>query len=123
MTKRLLDVGNCDPDHSSICDIVASHFDVTVTRAHGPEDALASLRSQSYDLVTINRLMDRDGGEGLEIIKTIKSDPALADVPVMMITNFEDHQALAVDLGAELGFGKSKIGVPETIEKLRTFLA
>ena len=122
MTKQLLDVGNCDPDHSSIRQMLESHFDVQVTRAYGLPDALRSMRSQSYDLVTVNRLMDHDGSEGLEIIKRIKSDPALAAVPVMMITNFDDHQALAVDAGAAPGFGKAHINAPETIERLQPFL-
>jgi len=122
MAKRLLDVGNCDADFSAVCQLVASNFDVTVTRAHRSQDAIEALRSQDYDLVTVNRLMDRDGSEGLKIIQQMKSDPALSATCVMMITNFEDHQAMAVDAGAEPGFGKSQLGTSETIERLRAFL-
>ncbi len=123
MTKRLLDVGSCGPDHASLRQLVQDHFDVVVDQADGMDDALELLGQQSYDLVTVNRVMDRDGSEGLEIIRAIKSHARFGDTPVMMITNFADHQHLAVTAGAVDGFGKSQLVTPSTVERLRPFLA
>ena len=88
MSKRLLDVGNCVPDHAAVRALVTSNFDAEIVQAHGPEDALASLRKQTFDLVLINRKLDRDYSDGIEILHQIKADPELAKTPVMLITNY-----------------------------------
>ncbi len=122
MTKRVLDVGNCVPDHASIRSLIEDNFDAEVVQAHGPEDALATLRDGGIDLVLVNRKLDRDYTDGLDIIKQIKADADLAATPCMLITNLADHQELAVQTGAELGFGKLEFGKPETRERLRAIL-
>ena len=60
--------------------------------------------------------------DGLEIIRQIKADPTLAAVPCMLVTNYAEHQEVAVAIGAELGFGKSEYREPETRAKLARFL-
>lgn len=101
---------------------LTGHFDCTVEQAHGPEDTLAKLRSGNYALVLINRKLDRDYSDGTEILKQIKTEPALANVPVMIITNYADHQDAAVELGAVRGFGKLEYNDPATLGKLEPFL-
>ena len=123
MTVKILDVGNCDPDHSSISALLQANFDVAIDRTHGFADAMESVRSQQYGLVLINRLMDRDGSPGIEIIKAVKSDPATAETKVMMITNFAEHQEIAVNAGAVAGFGKAALHEPETLAILSEHLA
>ena len=58
----------------------------------------------------------------MDIIKSVKADPALAKTPVMLITNYENHQAVAIAAGAEPGFGKLSLNEPATIERLGKFL-
>jgi len=122
MKKRVLDVGNCGPDHGSIRAAIARSFDAEVRQTHGPDDTLAALRSEKFDLVLVNRKLDQDYSDGLEIIKQIKADPQLNSVPVMLITNYAEHQATAVAEGAEYGFGKLELAAPATLEKLARFL-
>lgn len=122
MTKRVLDVGNCGPDLASIKGFLTRHFDCEVVQAHGPEDALAELRRDDFDLVLINRKLDRDYSDGIEIVKQIKADPELSGLPVMLVTNYPEHQDAAVAVGAERGFGKLALGSAETRECLRPFL-
>jgi CheY-like chemotaxis protein len=123
MSKRVLDVGNCDMDHGNIRGMLEERFRAAVDRAHGPDDALAALRAAPYDLVLVNRLMDRDGSEGLEVLRRIQADPALAGVPVMIITNIPEHEAAAVSAGARPGFGKLALNAPQTHARLREYLA
>ncbi|QDT32477.1 response regulator [Thalassoglobus polymorphus] len=122
MTKKVLDVGNCNPDHSSLTRLLKQNFEVDVLRAHGMRDTLDLLKSGDVDLVLVNRVMDRDGASGLEIIQKMKSNPELAAVPVMMITNYEDAQQSAIEAGAEPGFGKSALTLQSTLDKLEPFL-
>ena len=122
MAKRILDVGNCGPDFSSISEFLTANFTCEVLQAHGPEDTLATLRSGQVDLVLVNRKLDRDYSDGIEIIKQIKADDNLKSVPVMLITNYPEHQDAAVKAGAEHGFGKLEFDKPETLERLQRAL-
>ena len=121
-TKTVLDVGNCVPDHAAIRQLITSHFGARVLQSHLPSDTIETLRQQAVDLVLINRKLDQDYSDGLEILKQIKADGQLKQVPVMLVTNYADHQALAIAAGAEPGFGKLAISAPDTLEKLRRFL-
>lgn len=123
MTKRVLDVGQCQMDHGTISNFLQAKFAAEVSRAHVAEDALAELRRQPYDLVLVNRKLDRDYSDGLAIVRSMKADPALADVPVMLVTNYPDQQQIAVAAGALPGFGKAELHTPETLERLRHALA
>lgn len=122
MSKRVLDVGQCNPDHSSLMRFLTSHFDVEVDRTHEMQDTLEKLRNSSYDLVMINRKLDRDYSDGMEILKTIKADDSLKDIPVVLISNYEDAQERAVAAGAAPGFGKSQLNDPATVEKVSAIL-
>lgn len=122
MSKTVLEVGNCSFDHNAISKLIESHFAANVLRAHNSKDCLEYLESSPIDLILVNRLMDRDGSSGLDLIRTIKEHAELASIPVMMITNFMEHQQAAIRVGAELGFGKSELHSPATLEKLQQFL-
>lgn len=120
--KRVLDVGQCGPDHASIRSFLGSHFDCEIVQTHGPTDTMAELKGSAFDLVLINRKLDNDYSDGIEIIRQMKADPATSDVPVMLVTNFDEHQDLAEAAGALRGFGKLQYEEPETIEKVRAVL-
>ena len=85
MPKKILDVGNCALDHATIARFLSHHYDCQVDQAHQAHDTLALLREGDYALVLVNRKLDRDQSEGIEVLKQIKEDPELADVPVMLI--------------------------------------
>jgi len=121
MTQRILDVGNCAPDFASISNFLTTQFDSQVDQAHGLQDTLDMLRRDNYALVLVNRKLDQDYTDGIEIIKAIKADADLQSVPVMLITNFPEHQDAAVAIGAERGFGKLELNA-ETAERLGPIL-
>ncbi|HEV7222520.1 MAG TPA: response regulator [Pirellulales bacterium] len=122
MTKRVLDVGQCQPDHGAIRRLVQGEFGAEVVQADRLEDALAQLRRGRFDLVLINRKLDIDYSDGIEILQAIKSDAELASTPVMLVSNYAEHQQAAIAAGAEPGFGKAELGRPETRDKLGRFL-
>jgi CheY-like chemotaxis protein len=121
--KRVLDVGQCGPDHASIRHYLTNHFDVDIVQTHGLADTLAELRTGHFDLVLINRKLDADYSDGIEILREIKSAAEIAHVPVMLITNYADHQDAAVAAGAHRGFGKLEFDDPATKEKLAAILS
>jgi CheY-like chemotaxis protein len=122
MTKRVLDVGNCDPDHSAITRFITGAFDAHVTRAYSADDALAALRREPFDLVIVNRKFDIDHGDGIDLIRHIKSDAQIGEVPAMLLSNFPEYQQEAIAAGAVPGFGKKEYAQPETKAKLNAYL-
>ena len=112
----------CSPDHAAISQFLGEHFDVTIDRAALPTEALEKLRSSSFDVVLVNRKLDADYSDGLEIVKSIKADPDLASMPVMLVSNFADAQTEAIQCGAEQGFGKSELDSPDVVKRLGKFL-
>jgi CheY-like chemotaxis protein len=122
MNKRVLDIGNCAPDHAAIRQMIESRFAATVEQAHEAEEVFARLRAEPFDLVLINRKLDADYSDGLAIIQQIKADPELCEIPVMLITNYPEHQQRAIASGALPGFGKQALQNPTTFERLRGIL-
>lgn len=122
MPKRVLDVGNCGIDHTAIRAMLEKSFAAEVVQAHGPDDTLALLKNQSFDLVLVNRKLDQDYSDGLEIIRQIKADARAAAVPCMLVTSYPEHQQAAVAAGAEYGFGKKELYASGTQSRLAKFL-
>jgi CheY-like chemotaxis protein len=122
MTKRVLDVGQCGPDHASIRSFLKRHFDCAVVQVDDAAGALAELQSGHFDLVLVNRKLDIDYSDGIEVIRAIKADPKTANVPVMLVTNYPEHQDAAIAVGAVRGFGKLEFDSPETRAKIAEYL-
>jgi two-component system chemotaxis response regulator CheY len=121
--KRVLDVGQCSPDHWSIKHLIEGELGAEIVQAHLQNEALEQLRAGKFDLVLVNRKFDADYSDGLELIRAIKADAALATVPVMLVSNYPEYQAEAVATGALPGFGKAELRQPATKEKLSAILA
>ena len=123
MPKRVLDVGNCGPDHAAIRGLLARLFAAEVVQADQWDDTAELLARQSFDLVLVNRKLDQDYSDGLDVIRRIKADSQLAAIPCMLVTNYSDQQEQAVAAGAEYSFGKKALYAKETHERLARFLA
>ena len=123
MTKRVLDVGQCSMDHASIRRLVEGQFGAEIVQTNGIDDTLQRLTDEQFDLVLVNRKLDADYSDGLNVIRAIKREAALSNVPVMLVSNYPDAQEEAVAAGAVPGFGKAELSQPATREKLRPFLS
>lgn len=119
---RVLDVGNCHPDHSAIARMLVQHFDVEVDRVMHVDEAWRQLRERSYDLVLVNRIIFEDGSEGMPLIERMQQGESTQKVPVMLVSNYADAQARATAAGAIMGFGKSDIGDVDVIRRLSKLL-
>jgi len=102
--------------------MASDHFGASVIQSHGVNDTLEILRKQSVNLVTINRKLDRDYSDGLDVAIAIKSDAELSSVPVMLVTNYDEHQETAMTAGCVRGFGKLAINDEATRHILEPFL-
>ena len=123
MPKRVLSVGQCGFDHGSISGFLRQHFDVTVDGIDDSATALERLRSGGVDLVLVNRVFDRNGDDGLSLIRDIQADESTANVPVMLVSNYPEYQTRAVALGAVSGFGKAELNVADLPDRLAPYLS
>ena len=120
--KRVLSIGQCGFDHGHIAAALRRAFGCEVDAAAGADDALRRIAAARPDLVLVNRVLDADGGDGLEVIGKLKADAAAAPLPVMLVSNYAEYQSQAAALGAVPGFGKAELAQTATLEKLRPFL-
>jgi len=97
-------------------------FDVDIDRVMFVDEAIEKMQSNAYALAMVNRLIFDDSSEGIELIRRAKADSSLHTVPIMMISNYEDAQARAMEAGAVRGFGKAEIGKSPVIELLAKYL-
>ena len=121
MKRRVLNVGQCEPDTAALARFLSAHFDVELVPAKLPADALAALRNSSFDLTLVNRKLDEDYTDGLEIVKLAKADPQLAALPIMLVSNHPEAHDEAETFGALRGFGKLELNAA-TAERLRPYL-
>lgn len=73
----------------------------TVSEAENGHQALAMLRKGAFDLVLLDILMPEM--DGYEVLRQMKSDDVLRDVPVIVISAQDDLEnvVLGIELGAE----------------------
>jgi len=120
--KRILNVGQCGFDNGNISRMLHKHFSAEVTAADSKEEALDLARREQFDLVLVNRQLDADGSSGLDIIRALQANDSLKQLPVMLVSNYEDAQKEAVTLGALPGFGKSALEHPQTVSRIAAVL-
>jgi two-component system chemotaxis response regulator CheY len=124
MTRpSVLSVGQCGFDHARIARHFQQTFRVEVLGVATFDEALAALRRQRFDLILINRVNDSDGAPGLDLIQSLKSEPGLAGLPVMLVSNYPEAQQAAEALGALPGFGKSDLASATTRSRLEAVLS
>lgn len=62
-------------------------YDLTV--AHDGEEALAKIKEVKPDLVLLDLIMPKK--TGFEVIKEVKADPEIAQIPVIVLSNLSQH--------------------------------
>lgn len=122
MSKRVLSVGQCVPDSNSLVRFLTSHFDVDIELSDVEIDTIKKIKNQSYDLVLINRKLDADYSDGIELIQKIKSSTEVKPCTMMLVSNYPEYQDEAVQAGAEYGISKNEYQKVESVERLKPYL-
>ncbi|QDT27012.1 hypothetical protein Pan153_12020 [Gimesia panareensis] len=122
MTKRVLSVGQCLPDASALSRFLNKHFEVQIEEADVEQDTLQKLKDTAYDLVMINRKLDADYSDGIELMQKIKNTPDVKPCTLMLVSNYVEYQEQAVGVGAAYGIGKNEYRDPETVARLQPYL-
>ncbi|MBL8815170.1 MAG: hypothetical protein JNL58_03990 [Planctomyces sp.] len=118
----VLSIGQCRPDQAAITHYLTRNFAVDVLTADRAADAMRILESQPVGLILINRKLDADYSDGLDMLPAIRAIESAASTPVMLVSNFPEWQEKAVALGTVHGFGKAQLNSPATKETLASYL-
>ena len=122
MTKTVLSVGQCRPDHAAISHFLTSNFSINLLTADLASDCEKVVAENTIDLILINRKLDADYSDGMVILESLKADEATRDIPVMLVSNLPEWQQKAQEAGALCGFGKAELNSPETVDRVRAVL-
>jgi len=118
---RVVSIGQCGFDHGSIASFLLRQFGAEVVPATDLAHA-RRLLDPPPALVLVNRKLDADYSDGMEVIRALKEDPATTGLPVMLVSNYPEYHEQAGALGAVPGIGKAQLMKPETIARLEPFL-
>lgn len=91
--------------------------------AHDGEEALAKLGTTQVDLVLLDLIMPKVNG--FEVLKTIKADPSLAAIPVMVLSNLSqsDDETEARGYGAIDFIVKADISLKDLLARIEYVLS
>lgn len=119
--KRILDVGQCGWDAQMNKQLLTQLCPCVIDQAHTKAEALSLASANSYDLILVNRLLDRDRSPGLDVlVELLAAQPHLQ---IMLVSGFPEAQAAALKAGALQGFGKAELNSPQTEELLKAALS
>ncbi len=121
LRRRILVVENTEDFRLYLLDLLteAGHYVVTAREGN---DALRLAKVWSPDIIITDVLVP--GMDGIALCKAVRSDPALAHISVVTLTNLrnEDHLAYAEQAGVDL-FLLKPIRVDDFFEKLNGLIA
>ena len=90
----------------------------TVVTATTGEEGLSKVREEKPDLILLDIMLpDKDG---IEILKELKADETVSDIPVIVLTNLSDRETVSriVAAGGREYLVKADWGINEIVEKI-----
>jgi len=119
--SKVLLVGHCGLDSGSLHQLVRSaKADVSVIMVNS--QAELDRQANADALLLVNRVLDGafEADDGIDLIGRLAKNGAKP--AMMLISNYPDAQAAAVEAGAMPGFGKSQAGSQQTVTMVREAL-
>lgn len=91
-----------------------------VVVAHDGEEALVAIRATAPDLILLDLIMPKKNG--FDVLKELKADPSLQQIPVMVLSNLSQatDAAEAKKLGALDFIIKSDISLQDLVARINT---
>lgn len=82
------------------------------------EKGLARMRAEKPDLVLLDLVLPKK--HGFEVLKEMKNDAELKDLPVIVLTNLENSEDVekALELGATTYLVKANYSLEEVVQKV-----
>ena len=116
MGKLILDVGQCGFDGPRLRRMLREKLEAEVDCAETLVEAVQKLETMPYNLVLVNRVLNKDRSSGLAVIEAVRK--TRADAKVMLVSDRAEAQKEAIKLGALPGFGKAALQDQKTVEMI-----
>jgi two-component system alkaline phosphatase synthesis response regulator PhoP len=102
---------------------VLRRADYKVISALDGEIALRLAKSEKPDLILLDLILPKK--HGFEVLKELKEDPELKEIPVVVLTNLEKMEEVekALALGAKTYLVKTRYNIEEILEKVKQILS
>lgn len=91
MNKRILVIDDDADLVTSTSALLAAHG-YTVSGATGAAEGRKAIRDLRPDLVVLDIMMETDAA-GFDLAYALKSDPATRNLPIVILSSFQDHLA------------------------------
>lgn len=90
-----------------------------VVSAYDGEEGFELVRKEKPGLVLLDLILPRL--HGLDVLKAMRQDAALASIPVIILTNMDSKESVeqAVELGAKAYLVKTNYTLDEVLEKVK----
>ncbi|MEO5509349.1 MAG: response regulator [Longimicrobiales bacterium] len=117
MKKRVL-VADDEPMTAELLAYMLDHKGFEVYSAYDGRDALERIREVRPDAVVLDVLMPLLHGQ--EVARAVRSDPALKDVPVVLVSSFDESDVAWKDAGADAYLQKpiDICALPDLVQRL-----
>jgi len=112
-------------DEKILADVEAEEFrsrGYEVQVAENGDEAMGQVKTFKPDLIVLDLIMPKKGG--LAVLKELKDDPELKDIPVVVLTNLSEDKSVkdAMELGAADYFVKTENAIYEMADKAQNYL-
>ena len=120
--KKILVVDD-EPDMVTYISTFLEDEGYAVLSAQDGPEGLAKARAESPDLITLD--INMPGMSGVEVLTTLRRDPDLAQIPVIIITGVNGFRELTDHRGVRPpeGFLQKPIDLPVLISTVQNLLA
>ena len=90
-----------------------------VVSAYDGEMGLATVHNEKPDLVLLDLILPKL--HGFAVLEKLKSDPATAGIPIIILSNLEDNQDIerALTAGASAYLVKTSYQISEVVQKIK----
>jgi DNA-binding response OmpR family regulator len=111
-----------DPFYSKLYKAAADKEGLKIVVAGSGDQALQFARENKPGLIVLDLIMA--GKDGFQVLKELKADPVLKDIPAIILSNVseEEDQKKARALGAADYLIKSNLSFEEMMEKIKSYL-
>lgn len=112
---HILDVCPCSLDHADMRKLIEKVCPASIEQVRTGAQAMKCIAALGYHLVLINRTLDGPM-DGLTLLAALRREAN--PPPAMLISNYADAQASALELGALPGFGRAQIHDSISVQRI-----
>ncbi len=98
-----------------------SHEGHEIFTATTGEEGLALAQSKKPDIILLDVMLP-GGLNGFDVLEQLKRTPAMANTPILILTNLDTEQNTAMSIGANDYIIKANTSLDQMVEKVNKYL-